>query len=364
MSLLSKFAVPEPRPSEGIETISEIEFKRRFEARFIDPWFDAHRASIHQLAEVAWAAHQNHRKAPLTTKAGPSYKDPEYHLSDDWLKAKQAIEAAERRHKDPSCKSRVLVISGADRNDQTCPGEVSKSRRLAQIAQKTIEAESGFETELLDLSLITSEFGKTIHACKACVSTAMPLCHYPCSCYPNYSLGQVDDWMNEIYPMFSAAHGIMIVTPVYWYQAPSALKLLIDRLVCADGGNPDPTSTHGKSAIEAKRLEADGWTYPKHLEGRVFGTVVHGDTAGVDQLRTALTSWANDLQLINASNQSDIARFIGYYEPYYKSHVALDKDEAIQEETRNVARSIALTILETRGRKTSRAPELTDPRPK
>ena len=27
---------------------------------------------------------------------------------------------------------------------------------------------------------------------------------------------------------------------------------MIDRLVCADGGNPDPTSTHGKKAEQAK----------------------------------------------------------------------------------------------------------------
>ena len=37
----------------------------------------------------------------------------------------------------------------------------------------------------------------------------MALCHWPCSCYPNYSLGQTDDWMNEIYPLWVAAHGIM-----------------------------------------------------------------------------------------------------------------------------------------------------------
>ena len=43
--------------------------------------------------------------------------------------------------------------------------------------------------------------------------------------------------MNELYPRWVAAHGVMIVTAVYWYQAPSVLKLMIDRLVCADGGN-------------------------------------------------------------------------------------------------------------------------------
>jgi len=37
----------------------------------------------------------------------------------------------------------------------------------------------------------------------------------------------------------------MIVTPVNWYQAPSGLKSMMNRLVCANGGNPDPTSTGG-----------------------------------------------------------------------------------------------------------------------
>ncbi|MEO8626843.1 MAG: NADPH-dependent FMN reductase, partial [Betaproteobacteria bacterium] len=51
------------------------------------------------------------------------------------------------------------------------------------------------EVDLLDLSLVTSEYGKKIYPCKGCVSTAMPLCHWPCSCYPNHSLHQTDDWM-------------------------------------------------------------------------------------------------------------------------------------------------------------------------
>ena len=73
--------------------------------------------------------------------------------------------------------------------------------------------------------------------------------------------------MNEIYPMWVAAHGIIIIAPVHWYQSPTVLKLMMDRMVCADGGNPDPTSTHGKDAARAKELEA-GWKYPRHLKGR------------------------------------------------------------------------------------------------
>jgi multimeric flavodoxin WrbA len=74
--------------------------------------------------------------------------------------------------------------------------------------------------------------------------------------------------MNEIHERWVAAHGVVLFTPTHWYQATSALKLMIDRLVCADGGNPDPTTTHGRKAEEAKALELKGWNYPKHLQGR------------------------------------------------------------------------------------------------
>lgn len=122
----------------------------------------------------------------------------------------------------------------------------------------------------------------------------MAFCHWPCSCYPNYSLGQTDDWMKEIHPLWVAAHGIMITTPVHWYQAPTALKAMIDRLVCADGGNPDPSSTHGKVAKEAKALELKGWPYPQHL-----AVAVHGDSIGAECLRRVLTDWLTDMALVS-----------------------------------------------------------------
>jgi multimeric flavodoxin WrbA len=33
--------------------------------------------------------------------------------------------------------------------------------------------------------------------------------------------------MNEIYPMWVAAHGVMIVTPVHWFHGSSPLKLMM-----------------------------------------------------------------------------------------------------------------------------------------
>jgi multimeric flavodoxin WrbA len=191
----------------------------------------------------------------------------------------------------------------------------------------------------------------------------MPLCNWPCSCYPNHSLGQVNDWMNEIYPRWVAAHGVMIVTPVYWYQAPATLKLMMDRLVCADGGNPDPTRTDGKDAKQAKALELAGWDYPRHLEGRAFSVVVHGDAEGAETLRRNLYDWLSDMKLVPAGATANIDRYIGYYEPYATSHEALDKDTAIQQEVRNAARSLLTTIQQLRAGRLQ-AEQLPDPRPK
>jgi len=44
----------------------------------------------------------------------------------------------------------------------------------------------------------------------------------------------------------------------------------------------EPTSTPGKKPAQAKTLEIEASDYPKHLAGRVYGVVVHGDVAGIE----------------------------------------------------------------------------------
>ena len=334
-------ATPEIRKGQGDVRLSRDEFRRRLKERFKDPAFDAVSAELDRIIDVAWEGYEKYRKSPLTRKAGPGFADPEYKLPVEWLETHAAIQQAEREYKDNSRAARILLISAAARHDQTCPGEMSKTFRLIQSARDEIE-KSGTTCDLLDLSLLNAEYGRQILPCKACVSTAMPLCHWPCSCYPNHAMGQVNDWMNELYPRWVAAHGVMIVTPVYWYQAPSVLKLMIDRLVCADGGNPDPTTTHGKRPDEAKALELAGWPYPRHLAGRLFGIVVHGDTVGAETLRRSLNDWLVDMKLVPAAPTAAIDRYVGYFEPYATSHEALDRDPDLQQEVRNVA----LTLVE------------------
>jgi multimeric flavodoxin WrbA len=333
----------EIRKGQAPAPLGRDEFHLQFMRSFVDPAFEPVKAALAQVEEVAWKNYDAGRKAPITQKAGAGFADPDYDLSVEWKATRDRLLAAEQRQKDPHTPSRVLVIIGAARNDGTCPGEISKTYRMSLWTKEVLEA-ADIEADVLDLSLLTSAYDLHIHPCKGCVSTAMPLCHWPCSCYPNHGERQVNDWMAEIYEKWVAAHGVIILTPTYWYQAPSVLKLMIDRLVCADGGNPDPTSTHGKKAEEAKALELKGWDYPKHIAGRTYGLVVHGDVAGVESLRRNLSDWLDWMGLIDAGKQSALDRYIGYYESYAESHEVLDRDEQFQQEVRNVAQSVAAAV--------------------
>jgi len=339
-------------------------FHERFMASYQDPAFKAESEALARIEVIAWQAYDEGRKAPVTRKAGPGYADPDYDLSVDWLEAKARIDAAQAAWGKPETRSRALLVNGSPRNDGTCPGEMSKTWRMVQWAREILVA-ADIDVDVLDLSLVTSEYGRQIHPCKSCVSTAMPLCHWPCSCYPNHSLRQTGDWMNDIYPRWVAAHGVILFSPTHWYQATSPLKLMIDRLVCSDGGNPDPSSTHGKKAEEAKALELKGWDYPKHLEGRAYGVVVHGDVAGIESLRRNLTDWLDWMGLVDAGTQARLDRYVGYYEPYATSHDVLDEDAPFQEEVRNVARAVGNAITALRaGRLAPPDSTLKRPRPK
>ena len=337
-------------------------FERRFLARFADPAFDPMRLQLERAAGIAWQAYDEGRKAPVTRRAGIGYADPAYALAVDWLEARAAIDAARAQHDDASGPARFLLVNASPRSEHTCPGEMSKTWRLVETAA-AILGNGDAVCEILDLARLASGYDLHIHPCKACFSTSPALCHWPCSCYPNHALGQVNDAMNDIYPMWVRAHGIMIVTPVHWYQATSGLKAMIDRLVCADGGNPDPTTTHGKHVDQAKTLEKD-WPYPGHLAGRVFSVIAHGDAAGVENLRRILSDWMSDMGLHAAGERALLDRFIGYYKPYGESHAELDHDEALFAEVRNAAATLREAVHRARRGEYAAGVELHPPRQK
>ena len=353
------------RKGQPSVALTRAEFERRFRQNFQDPAFEAVEAELRRVIDKAWDGYVEYRKSPRTRKAGRGFHDPHFDLPVEWLAARAAIHAAEARRRRRGARSRILIVSASSRSEHSCPGEMPKTFRLAKLAERVVRRARGFEADFLDLSAMSAEYGRRIFPCKACVSTAMPLCHWPCSCYPNHAMGQTGDWMNELYPRWAAAHGVMILCPVNWYQAPSTLKLMIDRLVCADGGNPDQTSTSGKDPRKAKALELRGWTYPKHLAGRAFAVVVHGDAAGVETLRRSLCDWLTDMELVPAGPHAGLGRYLGYFGSYATSHDDLDADRDLQAEVRNTAQALVNTVgLMRRGRYETPDAGLVEPRPK
>jgi multimeric flavodoxin WrbA len=364
MSDENQNSTPAVRTGQGSTKLSRDEFERRYKAQFEDPAFAAAATEIERLTGIAWDAYRQSRKSARVRKAGPGFADPGQELAIEWLETRDRIHEAQRQFESSEGDSRILLICASPRTDETCPSEMSKTFRIVQAAAECIGASPGFVADLLDLSRLNSEYGRKIFPCKACVSTAMPLCHWPCSCYPNHYMGQIHDWMNELYPRWVAAHGVMIVTPVHWYQAPSVLKLMMDRLVCADGGNPDPTTTDGKDAAKAKALELQGWPYPKHLAGRLFSVIAHGDAEGADNVRRDLHDWLIEMALVPAGAPAVFDRYIGYYEPYATSHEALDRDTAFMEEARNAARTLIEAVTEMRRGREVPGTKVTQPRAK
>ena len=162
-------------------------------------------------------------------------------------------------------------------------------------------------------------------------------------------MGQTNDWMAEIYPRWVAAHGVFILCPVHWYQAPASLKLMIDRLVCADGGNPDPTTTHGKDPARgqgagARRLALSAATSPAAPSR-------WSRTATPKVMKACARRWWNGYSSIGmhqAGTSAAVDTLIGYYEPYATSHDKLDEQPDTFVLVENAAKSLVNLVRDLR----------------
>lgn len=271
-----------------------------------------------------------------TNLNGPKWQ----YISEDLKNCLKRMKQARQRHIKNN-KPQILIIQGSDRNKNTCPQEDPKSLVLSKKAVN-IAKRMGADAKLLDLSRVTSEKNKRIWPCKGCYSTSPALCHVGCSCFPDTSLNQTPDWMNEeIYELLVECHGLMIIAPVYWYSRPPILSAMLSRMVCLDSANPDPTTTLTednnsiKDYEKSKELERGPqkggesiWNYHlnKVLAGRRFALLIHGDSDGVDQVSNSISDTLKWMGMVEASPWSDQSRHIGYMEPYSDSHDFIDKD--------------------------------------
>lgn len=174
-------------------------------------------------------------------------------------------------------KIRVLLIAGSSRSVYNCPGADSKASYFVERFAETLPNDW-----VVDIFNIGNDYLlPKIQSCNGCVSTSMALCVWPCNCYKRHSFFEPDlMWDEDLYGRFYAADAIVICAPVNWYGPTSSLKLLFDRLSCANGGNPNDKLIRHKDATLAAKLESSqdwGKLSLNHLEGRTAFFFVYGD---------------------------------------------------------------------------------------
>lgn len=178
---------------------------------------------------------------------------------------------------------RVLLIAGSNRRQYNCPGVDSKARTLMLRMAERLPSE--WEIDYEDLGNV---YGRArIQSCNACVSTSMALCVWPCNCYEKDDDAEPDlMWDLDLYARLDLADAWAIIGPHNWYGPSSNLKLLFDRLVCMNGGNPREALIDHKNAEKAMALEhAPEWAElsVNHLEGRTAAFFCYDD-AGADEM--------------------------------------------------------------------------------
>lgn len=175
---------------------------------------------------------------------------------------------------------RVLLIAGSGRRQYNCPGVDSKARTL--MLRMVDQLPQDWEIDYEDMGNV---FGRArIQSCNACVSTSMALCVWPCNCYAKDNAKEPDLlWNLDLYARLDLADAWAFIAPVNWYGPTSNLKLLFDRLVCMNGGNPREDLIKHKDPELAMALEHTPEFEAlsvNHLEGRTAAFFCYGDGGG------------------------------------------------------------------------------------
>lgn len=179
---------------------------------------------------------------------------------------------------------RIVLINGSPRAEDNCPQQESKqSLLIKEIISHPYFNDLDVQFDVIDLAVRE----KSIQPCKGCISTAAPLCCYPCNCYSPNDLQHPDQMHDDkIYSRLESCHGFMVLTPIHWYGPSSVVKLMFDRLVCASGGNPRPDLIDGKNVEKARELQRlPMWRQisKNHLGGKYAAFWAMGDS-GADEI--------------------------------------------------------------------------------
>lgn len=180
----------------------------------------------------------------------------------------------------PSPPLRVLLIAASQRRQYNCPGIDGKARSL--LLRMKAQLPSHWEIDVEDISNVYGR--QKIQSCNACVSTSMALCVWPCNCYEKENKKEADlMWDLDLYSRLDYADAWAFIAPTNWYAPTSNLKLLFDRLVCANGGNPKEDLIDHKNpemAMKLDKTETFKELSQNHLEGRTAAFFSYGDAGG------------------------------------------------------------------------------------
>ena len=308
--------------------IEHAEFTARFRAALVDPALRSKNPCVARLEEIAWQAHVGNRDAPFMPTAREERAGADFASSSARIITKLRIDNAQLRWADAASPSQVLLVCGAPHGDDSTAAAASITLRLLEIAAETLE-KTGINVDVLDVSSLPAESSRAVQLCKGCEAAAIPGCHWPESCFPERAAHEGRDWITEVYERWTAAHAVIIVSPVDWYRSASPVTRMIERLIGADGGNLDSVSA-----------QYTGNAKPLELAGRAYGLIIHGDAAGIEASRVALSESLDAMGFVDAGVGIRLEPCPGHAEPPAVVH----EPEALDELAREQAKDIALTV--------------------
>jgi len=186
-------------------------------------------------------------------------------------------------------KKRIVIFVGSARAKDNCPGQESKTNIIVQKAIKDLPDD--IEIDLIDLSV--QDDVPIIQPCKGCISTAGGAhCHWKCDCYVKGDEDKPDFISDfEIYTRLERADAFIVFSPINWWNVPTQVKALFDRMVCASLTITDKQavellgSANIKNPAKTKKL-SETKDFKKlaknHLEGKVAAFYIHGDNGADD----------------------------------------------------------------------------------
>jgi len=253
-------------------------------------------------------------------------------------------------------KPKIVIFQGSSRDEDSCPGQISKTRKVVDYVLDKWSFAIDFD--MIDLS-INFKKKSVIQPCKGCVSTSSYHCHWACDCYSKNNKKKPDLLHDQdVYTKLENSDGFLVFSPIHWYAPSSQIKTLFDRLVCSNvtltsedarkilgEGNTKNAELTGKLSLEGKYDHL----LKNHLEGKFAGFYIHGDWGADDYSggklpdtfsKTEENKWFSDAKStimpivlqckysgISVPDDMIVAFYTNKNVPYYKSNLDFWENE-------------------------------------